>query len=479
MRKRGRLIAMSLVMLVVIGAGLALSRPVARTALTRSPNCSAICLELPRKEYRRMLSDKEYAAGVNVRYLSADGTRDEAFEAASIHGHGNSSWSEDKKSWTVTFNEPAGLLGTKSARKYCLIGAAQDTTYLRNRITYQIARENNPEWSPDCELTELFLNGEYAGLYLLVERPHEDNGVLISDTAAGSFLVEHDNGGQTEGLTFLERICIREQNGISSDEIAQRLGAVDRALRSADGIDKVSGKAWDELIDPDSFARAFLVNELAGNGDVVVTSSYFYCKGNGDERLYAGPVWDFDRAYGRENAKTDGLITVQSHYETWFQTAYGKAEFHERVCELYEQEYLPQARALANGGIAAQAAEIAQAAARDQSKWGNYARELTEIGAVSDEVTDAEAMQGWLRGRIEFLDRCWIDREETNGKTKTQDISREQMRREEYVSIAGAGLWGWLVHHRLLLEAAALGAAAGGAFLALLIRDHRRCTGRG
>ena len=484
MRKKGLLGAMSLVLLVLLGAALALTQtaPEPEADLSRSPGVGAMCLTIRESSWAALPENKENIAPANVKYLPADGTQEAVSGRVTIHGHGNSSWIEDKRSWTLSFSEPVGLLETKSARKYCLIAGARDTTYLRNKMAYQMAKKYNPEWSPDCELTEVFINGEYLGLYSLVERPHEANGVLISDAAAGSFFVEYHDPGYRDP-TISEQFIIKEQNGVSSEGIYQKLGAVDRALRSADGIDAESGKAWDELVDIDSFARLYLINEVLGNTDATCTSMYFYCKGDGDEKLYAGPVWDFDRTCGIQKAETDIFVALQRHHEQqdepWYRCLYEKPEFYQRMCQLYREEYLPQAEAFANGGLAAQAAEIAEAVARDQSKWGYVARELVKSGQILGGTMDAEAVQEWLKKRIDFLDRCWIDQEDLFEEVPMTVFNEVPTQEERYVSVGDVGLWGWIVQHKLLVEAAVVCVCAGSAFIAMLVWDYRRCRRRG
>ena len=48
-----------------------------------------------------------------------------------------------------------------------------------------------------------------------------------------------------------------------------------------------------------SFVAKYLVEEVSRNYDGGVTSSFFYKKSDAEGgKLYAGPVWDFDVAFG-------------------------------------------------------------------------------------------------------------------------------------------------------------------------------------
>ena len=52
-----------------------------------------------------------------------------------------------------------------------------------------------------------------------------------------------------------------------------------------------------EVIDEYSFARRFLIEELFFNYDAF-TTSYFFYKKTGSNKIYAGPCWDYDIAMG-------------------------------------------------------------------------------------------------------------------------------------------------------------------------------------
>jgi hypothetical protein len=60
----------------------------------------------------------------------------------------------------------------------------------------------------------------------------------------------------------------------------------------------------DEFVDVESLAQMYLINEWASNMDASLTSTYFY-KPAGD-KLYGGPVWDFDIAFGNNDSTRFG-----------------------------------------------------------------------------------------------------------------------------------------------------------------------------
>ena len=56
------------------------------------------------------------------------------------------------------------------------------------------------------------------------------------------------------------------------------------------------------IIDLDSWIRRYLIDEISGNVDSDHASSYFYYT---DGLFYAGPVWDYDLAFGNSDQVPD------------------------------------------------------------------------------------------------------------------------------------------------------------------------------
>jgi len=65
-----------------------------------------------------------------------------------------------------------------------------------------------------------------------------------------------------------------------------------------------NGAEWSEIIalmDAQSFAEFYLVNEMLLNKECLCTSFYMYKDGDGDV-IHAGPVWDFDTSMDANGA---------------------------------------------------------------------------------------------------------------------------------------------------------------------------------
>ncbi len=111
-------------------------------------------------------------------------------------------------------------------------------------------------------------------------------------TDSGSGFVT--KGGQAVLLKTPEYASRAQVRYISS--LVQRF---ENAIMADDGIDPESGKHFFEIADKDSLVGKYLIEEISKNLDANRTSYYLY-KYNDyiSEKLFFGPVWDYDNAYG-------------------------------------------------------------------------------------------------------------------------------------------------------------------------------------
>lgn len=125
--------------------------------------------------------DKEIADAGDALILSADGGLLYNGELEDIHGRGNASWDQDKKGYNI---ELAGEVEIPElsyvGEEYALV-AHSDTSYVRNRISQEITRAAGGR-ALDYVTVDLYINGEYRGLYELHEKVSADT-LGITDLA--------------------------------------------------------------------------------------------------------------------------------------------------------------------------------------------------------------------------------------------------------------------------------------------------------
>lgn len=69
-----------------------------------------------------------------------------------------------------------------AGENWLLISNAFDETMLRNLITFDMARQLKVPYTPEAKHVNLYINGEYRGLYLLSEKVEiGENRVALQD----------------------------------------------------------------------------------------------------------------------------------------------------------------------------------------------------------------------------------------------------------------------------------------------------------
>lgn len=376
--------------------------------LRQSANMPAMYVDTTSGNMDHIHRKKGNSEAGHLRLYGVEGALEYSGDLETVKGRGNSTWEEEKKPYNLTLKEDADLLGMGAAKRWILLANAIDSTNLRNKLAYDLARDAGLAYSPECQWVDLYLNGEYAGLYLLSER-NEIHEERIDIGQEGTFLVAKDwqwrfeeNGDPyivTEDHTAL-RIYYSD---FSNKEVLSIVQSVENAILAEDGIDPVTGKHWRDLIDVDSWVKKYLVEEILGNVDASTLSQYFYYDGG---KLFAGPVWDMDlilKTYTQDWWEGKDLFygvkdgVYGSH---WIHGLYIQEEFHERVTQLYAREFLPLLEELRSGGLEDNWNTVSQAARMNEYRWQN-----------GDPEHGAEQLSMALSSRIDFLNRIWVAKE--------------------------------------------------------------------
>lgn len=331
----------------------------------------------------------------------------------SIKGRGNTTWEYEKKPYSVTLDKAADLLGMGEANRWVLLANALDTSNLKNKLAYDMARDAQMAYSPECQWVDLYLNGAYAGLYLLSER-NEVHEERVDISGESGFLVAKDLEHRIEkkGAPYITTdagAALRIYHSALPHEEVQRIfQSAENAILAENGMDPVTGKHWQELIDMDSWVEKYLIEEILGSTDAGCLSQFYYFDPSvGGGKIYAGPIWDMDltlRHSGGDWLKeTDQFYGNLPHLDEtpWLHALYEDAAFFERTREIYAETFLPLLQQLSSQGLDAYASYIEQAAHLNEIRWQTepWENALEEVRTILDK-------------RISFLNRVWIQRME-------------------------------------------------------------------
>ena len=338
-------------------------------------------------------SEKGNKATGKMTLLSSDGTVICKSELSSIKGRGNSTWDYPKKPYQIKLAEAFDLMETgdesEAKNTWVLLANYADESFVRNSLTYDLASELSLPYCPNTRPVDLYYDGEYLGLYLLcektevgggrvdihdlekdIENANPDAGDLDALPAkkgrnlygneyqyvsglkdpndiSGGYLLEIDYphraiGEKSYFVTTHGSYIVAKSPEYLSERAMEYISGLYQEFEDAvyaGGINPVTKKSYTEYIDLDSLARSYLISEFTQEGDTFASSSYFY-KPEGEEKLYAGPVWDFDSAYGLFFEIDD--VTEM----TALRTSFGKKlleipSFCKAVENIYKKELYP------------------------------------------------------------------------------------------------------------------------------------------
>ena len=146
---------------------------------------------------------KETTEQARFYIFRENGTLDSA-GGCTVWGHGNSTWSRMKRPYNLKMEKKQSVLGMTECKKFSLLSNSFDSTNLLNRISTKLAMELGLRDVPEGEYVNLFLNGQYNGLYYLSQRPRTGGSVNISKLddeilEANGISPESGEGSVTDG----------------------------------------------------------------------------------------------------------------------------------------------------------------------------------------------------------------------------------------------------------------------------------------
>lgn len=355
---------------------------------------------------------------------------------------GNLTATLDKKPLSFSFYTPLGLCGMAPGIKWNLLANATDGSYLRNKLVLDLANESISGYEPDGAFVEVYLNGGYQGLYLLTEAVEiAENRVEVQPEESWFLEMELDFRME-EDIPYVitdkgQIFAVHTETGITEAEkekIRDRLNDIERALDEEGGVSRQSDRALEELIDLESWAEAFLVQEISGDHDTGIASQFAIAPRKENAPLYAGPVWDFDGTMGNVNTamfKNPAALTAsveQSRPEgnvnqnRWFAALYQNAQFRAVVEEKYKSVFRGSLEEILNVKIKSYTEEIERPAVLDAFRW--HEKRLGWMFVLPEDLAilpewgygDYAQLQSHVRmaeefliQKKDFLDRLWIE----------------------------------------------------------------------
>ncbi|MEY3050389.1 MAG: hypothetical protein RLY31_174 [Bacteroidota bacterium] len=373
-----------------------------------------------------------------------------------IEIRGSSSQSFPKKNYAVETREADGsarnvsLLGLPAENDWILHGPFSDKSLLRNAITYVLAGQLMA-YAPRVRFCEVLINGDYKGVYLLTEKIKRDrNRVDISnlkpednsgDELTGGYILKFDkwDGAHSEGFQSQFRPYPGAAEGVyyqyhepAPDEItdAQReyirafVHQMEFVLQGPDFADPERG--YPAYFDLDALVHYFFLQELGRNVDGYRLSTFLSKDKDSVSPLFkAGPVWDFNLAYGNVDYCTgpspagwavhfnDVCPSDAWSVQFWWRKIFEEPAFRYRLCSRWQALRAADGRlsdTRVTGLVDSLATLLGPAAQRNFERWpvlGTYVWPNSFVGGTY--AAELDFLRQWLSQRLAWMDREWAD----------------------------------------------------------------------
>ena len=264
---------------------------------------------------------------------------------------GNATTAYAKKPFQLKLASKAGLFGMASDKTWILLANYDDQSLIRNNVMYQLGKELGIR-TCGFKNVDLFINGQYYGVYLLCEKVEIDKGrveihdleqdndllnssylgfstrvtsgnlidttiiteyryienVVNPENITGGYLIELDNNYYKNELCYFStennnHYVIKSPEYPSKKQveyIARLFAEMEEAIMSEEGYNSL-GRHYTEYVDIDSLASAYILQEFGRNYDAGSSSMYFYKdidKEGQSSKIFKGPLWDCDNTLG-------------------------------------------------------------------------------------------------------------------------------------------------------------------------------------
>ena len=284
-----------------------------------------------------VIEKKEYKKGI----AALSQTKDEytfSERPVQIRGRGNSTWAAPKRPYKIKFDEKTDMFGFGEARDWVLLANYYDKTLMRTAVAYNVAvLFDTMEFIPRTQSVDLFINGEYEGVYLLTDQI-EVNPIRVkipkTQNAETGFMLEVDSRIDDEEGSVEDKHYIALENGynfaihfpdpdvITPEQvkyIKDYLTSVQEAV--------YKGEGYEEYIDVDSFVDWALFSEIFKNVESGFNSSCYFVKRVG-EKMRMEPLWDYDLSAGNYEyepfREPNSFICIEN--SVWFKNLYVKSD---------------------------------------------------------------------------------------------------------------------------------------------------------
>ena len=288
---------------------------------------------------------------------------------ARMNYRGSSSLNNPKKSYafvTGDKNCDSKKLGEVKTKKFAMFdgdshkdwvmyASYTDATFMRNILSYHQYAKMTGLWGVKCRYVEMYLDGEYQGIYVFMDKMtqdetrinvNEDTGYIVrfdktdmvdrfdgysganedykrctfitSNTGKKTISTYNMQVDQAFEIEYPERenIATFDDDGNVTDDSAWEAKVNEVKGMFVNMENAILANDYDKLaqiIDYQTWADWFIFNEFSKNADAYRISCVFQIN-SASEKIVANPIWDYELGLANQDTKTTGLMVEDDTY---------------------------------------------------------------------------------------------------------------------------------------------------------------------
>ena len=391
--------------------------------------------------------DHDIYSNMSVSVISEKGIPELINAEVLIKGRGNTSWVGGKKPYELKFNDAVSLCDMQPAKKWVLLANYFDATKMNNKLAFDLSEAIGLDYSIESDWVDLYADEVYLGNYLLCKEPdigrHNldignlesiNSNYLISDAAfdsgsqkgylyndspsplSGGYLIEKDTSGYYDEspcgfVTSHNYFTLKSPNNASEEQISY----IGTFVKDLDSLLRENSDEALSKIDEATFTRRYIVEEIMYNYDAFITSYFFYKKPY-EDKLYAGPVWDYDQAMGELFLDyNDSILDNHLKFETegtntmifknpldWDNILYENAEYKKYLIDIFTFN-VPVFKDFIENRMDSYYNKIEKSIKMDYIVWGRG----WGAGHYEDPYNNFRYAKFFLAKRLEYLCKRW------------------------------------------------------------------------
>jgi hypothetical protein len=360
---------------------------------------------------------------------------------------GQSSQMFPKKSYSLELRSRSGadttasLLGMPGEEDWVLYAPYSDKTMLRNALTFHLGSRLGG-WQPRNKWCEVYLNGNYIGIYQLMESIKRDSNrvdinklkpdELSGDDLTGGYIIKADkiDFGSVDFFQIFPSVHYRNSDNYRFTYVYPKYEEILEAQKSyikkfvTDAENSLNGSSFSDptagfrkYMDVNSFVDFQIIQELVNNVDGYRFSTFFYKdKDSKGGKLHAGPLWDFDLCYGNEDYIDLNLDTDIWLYSKFDDKYGGRMHWWSRLMEDlgYRGVFVTRWKEIRKGTFSTDSIMtyldstidyLGDAIDRNFARWpviGHYVWPNYFVGESYEE--EVGYMKGWITARVNWMD---------------------------------------------------------------------------